>query len=139
MERVASLYERQIKNSWLHKDLKLYKNMPDFLASNPRIFKEYPALVNNVMRDVFTVNGDGAVPMMKKIMRSAVETGTPFIFFRDTVNAANPNKHAGMIYASNLCHEIAQNVGFTNLAEEIINEDGTISTKQIQATWLHVT
>ena len=48
-------------------------------------------------------------------MRSAVETGTPFIFFRDTVNAANPNKHAGMIYASNLCHEIAQNVGFTNL------------------------
>ena len=66
---------------------------------------------------------------MKKIMRSAVETGTPFIFFRDTVNAANPNKHAGMIYASNLCHEIAQNVGFTNLAEEIINEDGTITTK----------
>jgi len=63
-----------------------------------------------------------ALDMMKKIMRSAVETGTPFIFFRDTVNAANPNKHAGMIYASNLCHEIAQNVGFTNLAEEIINE-----------------
>ena len=49
-----------------------------------------------------------ALDMMKKIMRSAVETGTPFIFFRDTVNAANPNKHAGMIYASNLCHEIAQ-------------------------------
>ena len=46
-----------------------------------------------------------ALDMMKKIMRSAVETGTPFIFFRDTVNAANPNKHAGMIYASNLCHE----------------------------------
>jgi len=58
-----------------------------------------------------------ALDMMKKIMRSAVETGTPFIFFRDTVNAANPNKHAGMIYASNLCHEIAQNVGFTNLVD----------------------
>lgn len=70
-----------------------------------------------------------ALDMMKKIMRSAVETGTPFMFFRDTVNEANPNKHAGMIYASNLCHEIAQNVGFTNLAEEIINEDGTLTTK----------
>ncbi|MDU2117496.1 MAG: FAD-dependent oxidoreductase, partial [Veillonella sp.] len=70
MERVAKLYERQIKNSWLYKDMKLYKNMPAFLASNPRIFKEYPALVNNVMRDVFTVNGDGAVPMMKKLMSS---------------------------------------------------------------------
>jgi len=70
-----------------------------------------------------------ALDMMKKIMRSAVETGTPFIFFRDTVNEANPNKHAGMIYASNLCHEIAQNLGFTNLQEEVINEDGSISVK----------
>ncbi len=69
-----------------------------------------------------------ALDMMKKIMRSAVETGTPFLFFRDTVNRANPNKHAGMIYASNLCHEIAQNVGFTELEEEIITEDGRITT-----------
>lgn len=61
-------------------------------------------------------------------MKSAVETGTPFIFFRDTVNEANPNKHAGMIYASNLCHEIAQNVGFTNLKKEILEDDGTITT-----------
>lgn len=75
MERVAKLYERQIKNSWLYKDMKLYKNMPAFLASNPRIFKEYPALVNNVMRDVFTVNGDGAVPMMKKLMSSVSDVG----------------------------------------------------------------
>lgn len=44
-----------------------------------------------------------AIEIMKKIMTSAFETGTPFIFFRDTVNAANPNKHKGMIYSSNLC------------------------------------
>ena len=70
-----------------------------------------------------------ALDMMKKIMKSAVETGTPFIFFRDTANEANPNKHAGMIYASNLCQEIAQNVGFTNLIGEEVNEDGTLTTK----------
>ena len=35
-----------------------------------------------------------------------------------------------MIYASNLCHEIAQNVGFTNLAEEIINEDELLELLQ---------
>ncbi|MDO5696020.1 MAG: ribonucleoside-diphosphate reductase subunit alpha [Eubacteriales bacterium] len=66
-----------------------------------------------------------ALDIMKKIMKSAVETGTPFIFFRDTVNAANPNKHAGMIYASNLCHEIAQNVGFSTY-EETRYEDGMV-------------
>ncbi|WP_099468114.1 ribonucleoside-diphosphate reductase subunit alpha [Konateibacter massiliensis] len=63
-----------------------------------------------------------ALDIMKKIMKSAVETGTPFIFFRDTVNQANPNKHAGMIYASNLCHEIAQNVSESSFVEETIEE-----------------
>lgn len=58
--------------------------------------------------------------IMKKVMKSAVETGTPFIFYRDTVNRANPNKHAGMIYASNLCHEIAQNMSESILLEERI-------------------
>jgi len=63
-----------------------------------------------------------ALDVMKKVMKSAVETGTPFIFFRDTVNRANPNKHAGMIYASNLCHEIAQNVSESTLVEDRIEE-----------------
>ncbi|ESL02031.1 ribonucleoside-diphosphate reductase, alpha subunit [Catonella morbi ATCC 51271] len=66
-----------------------------------------------------------ALDIMKKIMKSAVETGTPFIFFRDTVNRANPNSHAGMIYGSNLCHEIAQNMSETKyVSEEIITENG---------------
>jgi ribonucleoside-diphosphate reductase alpha chain len=65
-----------------------------------------------------------ALEIMKKIMKSAVETGTPFLFFRDTVNRANPNKHAGMIYASNLCHEIAQNVSESEFVEEVIETVG---------------
>ena len=60
--------------------------------------------------------------IMKKIMMSAVETGTPFIFFRDTVNKGNPNKHLGMIYASNLCHEIAQNMSASELLQDELVE-----------------
>lgn len=47
--------------------------------------------------------------IVRLILKSAVETGTPFVFNRDIVNKANPNKHAGIIYCSNLCTEIAQN------------------------------
>lgn len=47
--------------------------------------------------------------MVRLIIKSAVETGTPFIFNRDLVNNLNPNKHQGVIYCSNLCTEIAQN------------------------------
>jgi ribonucleoside-diphosphate reductase alpha chain len=65
-----------------------------------------------------------ALEVMKKIMKSAVETGTPFLFFRDTVNRANPNKHAGMVYASNLCHEITQNVSESEFVEEVIETVG---------------
>ncbi len=43
--------------------------------------------------------------IVRLILKSAVETGTPFAFNRDTVNRMNPNKHKGMIYCSNLCTE----------------------------------
>lgn len=48
--------------------------------------------------------------IVRLILKSVVETGTPFAFYRDTVNRLNPNPQAGMIYCSNLCTEIAQNM-----------------------------
>ncbi len=50
-----------------------------------------------------------AIDLMAIVLKSLYETGGPFIFNRDTVNRMNPNKHAGMIYSSNLCTEICQN------------------------------
>ena len=47
--------------------------------------------------------------IIRLIIKSAVETSTPFDFNRDLVNETNPNKHKGIIYCSNLCTEIAQN------------------------------
>lgn len=66
-----------------------------------------------------------AINLMKKIMQVQLETGIPYMFNRDTVNRDNPNKHAGMIYCSNLCTEIAQNQSGTNfISETLVNEDG---------------
>ncbi|MGE6227587.1 ribonucleoside-diphosphate reductase subunit alpha [Paenibacillus chitinolyticus] len=50
-----------------------------------------------------------AVDLLEKIIESTTETGVPFLFNRDVVNRANPNKHEGIIYCTNLCVEIAQN------------------------------
>ncbi len=66
-----------------------------------------------------------AIEIMKRIMASGFETGTPFIFYRDTVNRANPNKHAGMVYSSNLCTEIMQNMSPTVFVSEEL-EDGDV-------------
>lgn len=63
--------------------------------------------------------------LVRLILKSAVETGTPFIFNRDIVNRANPNPHLGMIYCSNLCTEIAQNMAeIQQLNTEIRTENG---------------
>ncbi|MGN0836065.1 MAG: ribonucleoside-diphosphate reductase subunit alpha, partial [Akkermansia sp.] len=58
--------------------------------------------------------------IIRLILKSAVETGTPFAFNRDTVNRANPNKHKGIIYCSNLCTEIAQNMSAIEALEQRI-------------------
>lgn len=58
--------------------------------------------------------------LVRLILKSAVETGTPFTFNRDLVNEANPNSHKGMIYCSNLCTEIAQNMSPVELVEQRI-------------------
>ncbi|NLI21446.1 MAG: ribonucleoside-diphosphate reductase subunit alpha [Clostridiales bacterium] len=58
--------------------------------------------------------------LVRLILKSAVETGTPFVFNRDTVNRANPNKHRGIIYCSNLCTEIAQNTSEIELVERAV-------------------
>lgn len=63
--------------------------------------------------------------IVRLVLRSAVETGTPFTFNRDTVNRANPNGHCGMIYCSNLCTEIAQNMSsISTVSTEVKTQDG---------------
>lgn len=78
-------------------------------VADPRISKR-PILIKDLVR---------------LILKSAVETGTPFAFMRDAVNRANPNAHEGVIYCSNLCTEIAQNTSaIEEVTREVVTEDG---------------
>jgi len=63
--------------------------------------------------------------LIRMILKSSVETGTPFTFNRDHVNRMNPNSHKGVIYSSNLCTEIAQNMsGIESVSKEIKEING---------------
>ena len=72
--------------------------------------------------------------IVRLVLRSAVETGTPFTFNRDIVNRANPNAHQGIIYCSNLCTEIAQNMSaIESVSTEVRTEDGdTVVVKTVR-------
>lgn len=71
-----------------------------------------------------------AIDIFKRIMLSQLETGNPFMFYRDEVNRKNPNKHAGMVYSSNLCTEILQNMSPTTLMQEVISGNQIVTTRQ---------
>lgn len=75
---------------------------------------------DNISKRVVTVK-----EIVRMLIKSAVETGTPFIFNRDAVNRMNPNSHEGIIYCSNLCTEIAQNMSaIQDVSQEITQVNG---------------
>src|SRR5690625_294717 len=70
-----------------------------------------------------------AIELMKRIMKSQLESGTPFMFYRDEVNRKNNNAHQGLIYCSNLCTEITQNQSPTQFIEEYVQQENMIIKK----------
>lgn len=44
--------------------------------------------------------------LWEKILRSQIETGTPYIMFKDRVNSCSNQQHLGTIRGSNLCAEV---------------------------------
>jgi ribonucleoside-diphosphate reductase alpha chain len=90
--------------------------------------EKYKEAVNNPFLPRKTYR---AMDIMARIMVAQLETGTPYMFYRDEVNRQNPNKHLlGMgrtsIFCSNLCTEIAQNMSVTTIVNEYQDEDGNL-------------
>ncbi|WP_339258623.1 ribonucleoside-diphosphate reductase subunit alpha [Paenibacillus sp. FSL R5-0713] len=84
--------------------------------------EKYEEAVNHPLLSRITVQ---AIDIMKRVMKSQLETGTPYMFYRDTVNRSNPNSAHGMVYSSNLCTEIMQNQSATVVEkEELVTKDG---------------
>ncbi|BBH39253.1 ribonucleotide reductase subunit alpha [Microcystis viridis NIES-102] len=74
-------------------------------------FEEAYRLVEaNLDQEILLYKKINARDLFKSIMRSQVETGMPYIAFKDTINRANPNKHDGYIPGVNLCTESFSNV-----------------------------
>lgn len=66
-------YHDELERENVLPDMKLYRHIPGFLH-NERIFTTYPRLVNNFMRDIFTVDGTSEAAW-KKISRHVRKVG----------------------------------------------------------------
>ena len=75
-----------------------------------------------------------------KIMESQIETGTPYMLYKDAINRKSNQKNLGIIKSSNLCTEIVEytspdEIAVCNLASlclpSYINEDGTYNFEKL--------
>lgn len=108
---IKRIYKKELGNLWGAEFEALYEQIyTDAKAGKLELFK----FVN-------------AKEMMKKIMRSQIETGMPYIAFKDTLNRYNPNKHDGLIVGTNLCTESHSNVRPTVLGEKKIVDGKIVS------------
>lgn len=62
-EKALSLYVKKLQDSFVLKDLKKYKGVPDLLQTNKRLLSQYPKLLNRAAFEMLNVDG---VPIKDK-------------------------------------------------------------------------
>jgi ribonucleoside-diphosphate reductase alpha chain len=59
-----------------------------------------------------------------KILESQIETGTPYLLYKDSINSKSNQSNIGIIRSSNLCAEIVEATGATKTQKDILaNKD----------------
>jgi ribonucleoside-diphosphate reductase alpha chain len=78
-----------------------------------------------------------AKSIMKEILKTTVETGLPYVFFKENTNETNPNKHSGMIGNANLCTESFSNFSPSKVGPKHLNKDGTKVLQDVSSGHTH--
>ncbi len=124
MKRLKSGDKWILLDPYYCKNVKDGKNLEDFYG------EEFEELYEKLERELppEAKKEVSAFELWKRLLTVVFETGEPYIFFRDTANKLNPNKHCGMVYSSNLCHEITQNMSATQHIEDSLDPQTGVIT-----------
>jgi electron transfer flavoprotein-quinone oxidoreductase len=68
--KTLSVYKAALDDSFVMKDLKKYRNMPEVLHDSPQFFTTYPDLVTGAMKKIFTVDGVDKLTKEKEVIGS---------------------------------------------------------------------
>ncbi len=72
--KTLAAYKTALENSFVLKDMKQYRNAPRFME-NRRVFTRFPMLFEEVLRGVFTVDGEPAKGIVKTALPAVEEAG----------------------------------------------------------------
>ncbi len=120
---VSNLFMEQVE-----KDEDWYLMCPDECPNLNEVYgEEYNKLYWSYVEQKKYRKVIKARKLMEKIMDSQLETGTPYISYKDHVNEKSNQKNIGIIKSSNLCNEINivsndEEHGVCNLASICLNK-----------------
>ena len=80
--------------------------------------------------------------LWEQIIDSQIETGTPYMLYKDACNAKSNQQNLGCIKSSNLCTEIVEytskdEVAVCNLASISLSKFASYETKSFDYAYLH--
>jgi electron transfer flavoprotein-quinone oxidoreductase len=69
------IYKQYLDESFVLQDMKLYRKFPHFLETTPRIFSDYPELLEGIVTDMFVMDGQPSKALLKTMMKHTKKVG----------------------------------------------------------------
>lgn len=82
-EATLKEYRKKLENSFVLKDLKKFRKLPQFGKNGTRFFKDYPELFAELMKDYFTVSMQSKGEIEKGVIKKFLKKGKPVRFAMD--------------------------------------------------------
>lgn len=80
-------YKTRLEDSFVLQDMITHQHAPDFVEHTPNLFKTYPELIQNIMLEMFTVNGPSKL-MAKKALPYVMKPSLLFSLAKDGLRGA---------------------------------------------------
>jgi ribonucleoside-diphosphate reductase alpha chain len=107
---VKEVFGYDLATLWGKEFLKAYKVIESEILGDCNLFDSSVNGQQNREPRLKLYKRVNAKELFKQIMKNQLDTGLPYLAFKDTINEANPNKHLGYIPCVNLCTESFSNV-----------------------------
>lgn len=72
--KTLSAYVTGLENSFVLRDMKLYRKAPEFME-NRRVFTRFPMMFEDILRSLFTVDGESSEGIVKKVLPTVTDAG----------------------------------------------------------------
>lgn len=84
-ENTLKIYEKMLNESFILKDLRKFRRIPQILRKNKHVFSTYPEILSETLKIWHTVDGTPKEYKLKQIGKTLIKKRSPIMFIKDIV------------------------------------------------------